>query len=274
MIKNSSASRLSVLLSAMQLDDWHYIDKLNISGNALIINQCDREGDERIEELNRTVRFISTKERGLSKSRNMAIREAESDICIFCDNDVKYAQNYEEKIVWEFDRMKEADIIVFFIERPERHKPIFKKHRRMGFLSTMKVFSPEVAFRRKKLLEAGIRLDEDFGAGAKYSMGEENIFLYDAMRSGLKIYYAPIKIASLTENESTWFKGYTKEFFINRGAGYFRMAGGFYHILVWQFALRKRKQYEADKMSFWKALKYMYMGADLYEREKNIPHRG
>ncbi len=273
MIKNSSASRLSVLLSAMQLDDWHYIDKLNISGNALIINQCDREGDDRTEETNRYVRFISTKERGLSKSRNMALREAESEICIFCDNDVKYGQNYEEKILWEFDRMKEADIIVFFIERPERHKPIFKHRRRMGVLSTMKVFSPELAFRREKVLEAGLCMDEDFGAGARYSMGEENIFLYDAMRAGLKIYYAPVKIASLIENESTWFKGYTKEFFMNRGAGYLRMAGRFYHILIWQFALRKKKQYAPDNMSFTDALRYMYRGADEYERSKNISHR-
>ncbi|MCR4743728.1 MAG: glycosyltransferase family 2 protein [Lachnospiraceae bacterium] len=273
MTKVSSASRLSVLLSAMQLDDWHYIDNLNISGNALVINQCDRDGDERIEDGDRKIRFISTRERGLSKSRNMALREAEGEICIFCDNDVKYRDNYEELILGEFRRMKDADIIVFFIERPERHSPIFKKRRRMGYLSTMKTFSPELAFRKSSLVKAGLKLDEDFGAGARYSMGEENIFLYDAIKAGLRIYYAPVKIASLIENESTWFKGYNERFFINRGAGYYRMAGFFSHILIWQFALRKKKEYSKDKMSLRDALRYMYKGAHEYEREKNLSGR-
>lgn len=256
-----NASRFEVLLSAMHLSDWHYIDKLNIKGRVTVINQCDSEG--RITDDNGRVKFISTKDRGLSKSRNMALREASGEICMFCDNDVCYVDDYADRIVGEFDKHPDADIIVFFIERPERKAPIFNSAQKMGWLSTMKIFSPEVAFRRAAVKEAGLWFDESFGAGAEYSMGEENIFLYDAMRAGLKIVYVPVRIAGLLDTESTWFKGYTKKFFINRGAGYYRMTNMFYHILIWQFALRKYKLYGSE-ISPIDAIKAMYEGAREY----------
>ena len=34
---------LDVLLSAMHLDNYHYIDSLNITGNCVVINQCNRK---------------------------------------------------------------------------------------------------------------------------------------------------------------------------------------------------------------------------------------
>lgn len=258
---NDNASRFEVLLSAMHLGDWHYIDNLNISGKALIINQADSEADEICDD--GRVRFITCSERGLSKSRNMALRNASGEICMLCDNDVCYIDDYAEKIVSEFDRHKDADIIVFFIERPERKKPIFDREKKMNYISTMKIFSPEVAFRLASVKKAGLEFDENFGAGAEYSMGEENIFLYDALRAGLRIIYVPIKIASLLDTESTWFKGYTKKFFINRGAGYYRMTNVFYHLLIWQFALRKIRLYGSE-ISFFEAVRAMYKGAKEY----------
>ena len=212
---------------------------------------------------NGRVRFICTKGRGLSKSRNMALKNASGEICMLCDNDVCYVDGYEEKIVSEFNKHKDADIIVFFIERPERKVPVFNRTKSMNWLSTMKIFSPEVAFRIESINRAKLCFDENFGAGARYSMGEENIFLYDALRAGLKIIYVPLKIASLLDTESTWFKGYNEDFFINRGAGYYRMTKPFFHLLIWQFAIRKYRLYGAD-ISFWKAIKSMYEGAAQY----------
>lgn len=99
--------RLEVLLSAMNLKDYHYIESLNITGNCVVINQCDQEGEE-IYEGGR-VRYVKTRERGLSKSRNMAIQKSRGDICILCDNDVEYVEDYEEKIIKAFEKHKEAD---------------------------------------------------------------------------------------------------------------------------------------------------------------------
>lgn len=249
--------RLQVLLSAMHLAGPEYIDTLQITTDAVVINQCDR--NERIvEERNgRSVLFLSTTERGLSKSRNMAIRESDADVCIFCDNDVVYEPDYEEQILGAFNRNQDADLLVFFIERPERHTPI-QEEGVMSYMNTMKVFSPEIAFRRNAL--RGLCMDERFGAGAEYAMGEENIFLFQAKQRGLTVKYVPVKIAHLTDTESTWFKGYTDKFFRDRGANYYMMSKKWYPLLIWQFALRKRNLYKNDN-TMKNALRRMFDGA-------------
>lgn len=257
---------VQVLLSAMHLADYKYIEKLNITGDVLVINQCDNNDRLRLEENGRIVDFLSTKDRGLSRSRNQAIREATGDICIFCDNDVVYITNYDKTIEDAFKRNADADIIVFFIERPERKAPIFDKSRALGYVGAMKIFSPEIAFRRKSILDNEMFMNENFGAGAKFMMGEENIFLFEAMGKGLKVVYEPIKIASLLDTQSTWFKGYNEQFFISRGAGYYAMSRKWHLLLIWQFAIRKYGLYKSD-MSMIKAVKAMLKGVKIYKQD-------
>ncbi len=260
--------RLTVLLSAMGLKDLSLLDTLHITGNAIVINQTDHEADETVPGENRTVRFISSTERGLSVSRNKALEaagEAGAEICIFCDNDCVYVPDYEKMIVGAFDRYPEADILIFFIRRPERTSPVFSRERRMGPLSTMKIFSPEIAFRLSSVTKAGLSMDPLFGAGARYSMGEENIFLFDALRSKLKLMYIPLEIAALRETGSTWFKGYNETFFKNRGAGYARMSPRLNGLLMLQFALRKRSLYSGSGISVKNALRWMKEGKKEYE---------
>ena len=194
-------SSLQVLLSAMHLENESYIDGLKITGDAVIINQCDKESESSIKRSeDQTVLYVETKERGLSRSRNMAIDKATSDICILCDNDVVYENDYKEKIMSAFEKYEDADIIVFYIKRKEKTVPNFYKEKRMGYLSVLKIFSPEIAFRRDSI--KNIRFNEEFGAGSgKYIMGEENIFLYDALKAKKKLYYVPVKIAELKEVE-------------------------------------------------------------------------
>lgn len=259
-----------VLLSAMHLDDYKYIDKLHIKGNAVVINQCDLDEGLKIssaeDELGREVRFISTTQRGLSKSRNMAIREAEADICIFCDNDVVYEDDYIEQICGEFEKNPTADIIVFFIKRPERGVPVFSHTRELGYDGAMRIFSPEIAFRRESLIKSGLLMNESFGAGARYAMGEENIFLFEAIGKGLNCLYCPTMIAQLMDTQSTWFKGYTDKFFMDRGANYYAMTRRWYWFLILQFAVRKLKLYSADNSVF-NAVRCMFDGAKEYRKE-------
>lgn len=260
---------LNVLLSAMHLDNENYIDTLNICSNAVIINQCDRSSSKDvmhrcIDGTEHDVTYIETTNRGLSNSRNMAIDNAKSDICILCDNDVEYVTGYERMIMSEFDKYKDADVIVFYIRRPERLQPNYNKPRKMGYLSVLKIFSPEIAFRKSSI--EGIRFNELFGAGAKYNMGEENLFLYECLKKHKKIMYVPVHIATLRDEESTWFKGYDKQFFIARGANYEAMSSVFSHLLIWQFALRKRALYLRD-ISMLSAVKAMYEGRRKYKED-------
>ncbi len=259
-------SKINVLLSAMFLENENYIDELKICSDTVIINQCDRETEKVLNrrafcDNSQNVTYIETKDRGLSKSRNLAIENAKEDICILCDNDVVYVEGYEKIITDAYNKYSDADLIVFFIKRPERNAPIFDGVKRMNYLSVLKIFSPEISFKKSSIKD--IRFNTDFGAGSgKYIMGEENLFLYDALKRGLKIYYVPEKIAELKEVESTWFSSYDEKFFVSRGANYAAMSKLFSHILIWQFALRKRKLYAGMKLK--DAIKYMYIGRKEY----------
>ena len=260
-------NKLEVLLSILNMDDINYIDSLKITGNAVVINQCDDNGRENITRRSvrgsdQAVKYVKTTERGLSKSRNLAISESSADICILCDNDVVYEDNYEELILNEFEKHKDADIIVFYIKRKEKPVPNYDSERKMNYLSVLKIFSPEIAFRRESIKD--IKFNEDFGAGSgKYIMGEENVFLYDALKKKKKIYYVPVKIAELKEVESTWFSEYDEKFFISRGANYAAMSRIGSHLLILQFALRKISLYK-DKMTMIQTIKAMYKGRREY----------
>lgn len=253
-----------VLLSAMHLRDESYIDTLGIHTDCVVVNQCDRQSRKKaVHDTPKgsvNVSYIETVERGLSKSRNMAIAAATADVCILCDNDVEYVDDYDEIISGAFEKY-DADVIVFFIKRPERQKPVFDRVKKMGYLSVLKIFSPEVAFRRSSI--EGISFNELFGAGARFFLGEENLFLYECLKRGKKVLYVPEMIAQVRDEESTWFKGYDRDFFISRGANYAAMTRAFSSVLILQFALRKRHLY-LQTLSMKDAIAAMYEGRRQY----------
>lgn len=258
--------KFQVLLSAMFLENESYVDSLHITSDAVVINQCDRASEKKCRRessigTEQEITYIETRERGLSKSRNMAIAQSDADVCILCDNDVEYVEDYEQLICNAFESRPDADIIVFYIKRKEKPEPNFPKEKRMGYYSVLKIFSPEIAFRRNSVLDTPF--NEWFGAGAHYILGEENIFLYDCLRKKKRIYYLPIQIASLREEESTWFKGYDEKFFVSRGANYCAMSRTGSLFLILQFAFRKRVLYQGE-LTMKKALCYMLKGRREY----------
>jgi len=253
-----------VLLSAMHLKSWRYINSLNITGDCVVINQCDCDDREEISDYGRRIKFISSKQRGLSRSRNMAIENSEADVCIICDNDVEYIADYEKIILSKFSEYPYADIIVFFIKRDENSKPYANSDCKLSHKLALKVFSPEIAFRRKSLNSNNIRFKEEFGAGSRYMMGEENIFLYECLRKKLKVIYTPTLIANLRYEESTWkTAGINEKYFKDRGASFYAMSPILSVILNIQFAIRKRRIYD---MPMLEAFRYMQMGRKEYKR--------
>ena len=64
-----------------------------------------------------------------------------------------------------------------------------------------------------------------FGGGARYSNGEDSLFLRDCLRQGLKIMASPEVVGEEKERESTWFHGYNDKFFKDRGVLYHFLYG-------------------------------------------------
>ena len=208
--------KLDILMSCMHQTDASLITKSQITGNAVVINQCDREDAQEFTTQTGRVRFLSTTQRGLTKSRNMAIANSDADVCLLCDDDEIFVPNYEKKILKTYQELPQADVIVFrMVNYP---CSLGGQVRQMKFPHTMHVASWQISFRRKSLLRTGVRFDELLGAGTGNGAEEELKFLVDCQKAGLQIWYAPVDIASVAQEESTWFAGYDEKFFYNRGA--------------------------------------------------------
>lgn len=257
----TSSKRVQLLVSTMKRKDISWFDKLNSSSDAIIINQCGRKGKTKITHGSNNILWIDSDDIGLSKSRNMALDNATGEYLIIADDDLEYIDGYEKIIVESFEKNPNMDIIVFQVEGIEQvFKNYSKKGKKISFLGSLHVSSVEIVMRKNSIKKANIRFAEEFGSGAKYRMGEENIFLFDCLKSGLKIYYEPKVIAKLHLNESTWFSGYNKKYFLDRGAVSRKLYGdiiGLFMILA--FSVKNYKKYR-NEMSVLNGLKYMIFG--------------
>lgn len=249
---------LEVLVSCMYELDETIIGRSRITSDVLLINQCDCENTLEYKVGNQRIRRIDTKQRGLSHSRNMAIEHAENNLCLLCDDDELFEPDYENTIINAFQQLKNADIIVFLLA----NQPCSLKRNvhKLNYLECLRVCSWQIAFRRKSILESGVRFNPLIGAGSGNGCGEENKFLMDCYKEGLKIYYFPKNIASVLQVNSTWFRGFDKTFFYQRGIVTRYMLGlplsvayAFYYAFV------KRNLY-GQQISMYCALKEMLYG--------------
>ena len=257
---------LEVLVSTMNLEDnKKLVESLNIKGKSLVINQCKQEN--KLEDItkgqNRLLNFL---ERGLSRSRNRALENAKADICVIADDDMVYDDEYEKNILEAHEKYPEADIIAFYvIDEDGTPRKKVRKEGKINLLTSLKLASVQLTFKRKRIIDSNVKFDEQFGAGAKLYMGEENIFLANCLKKKLKIYYVPKKIAMLKKCDSTWFEGYTDKFFEVKGTVFYKISKMFYPILILQFVLRKKKLYGKDNTPI-NALKCMFRGVKKYKK--------
>lgn len=262
---------LEMLISTMNQSNYDLLKRMNIKNKAIIINQITNTKLNPPQQLeNSLLKFINVYDKGLSKSRNHALSHADSDIVVLCDDDLYYYDNFANTVLTAYENNKEADIIIFCYDTVGRHNKRFSKiAKRIGYLGTMKVSSVQITFKLKSIRERGIRFNELFGTGSSnYQSGEENIFLFECLKKGLKVYFEPISILFIDDSdESTWFKGYNDKVLFDKGAVFTAMSSIWCHLLIWQFAIRKYKLYR-EKLSFSKAIKCMYQGQKHYM--KNI----
>lgn len=236
---------LEVLVSCMNQDDTAIISQSRITSDVLVINQCDRTEIQQWNYGDQTIRMISTTERGLSRSRNMAIRHAAGDICLLCDNDENFYHNYEQIILAAFQRLIDADIILFDFDNLEHG---FKgKERRLKYFELMHAISCQIAFRKDSLKAVNVYFHPYMGAGTGNGAQEENKFLMDCYKMGLKIYFVPIKIGRIIESDSTWFNGFDENFFYQRGGATRQLLGLPLSILyAAYYTIRKRNMYKHE----------------------------
>ena len=250
--------KLEVLMSCMHQTDLSLVKESRISGDVLIINQADIDSVTKEQRGSQKIRMITTTERGLSRSRNMALQNSLGDICLICDDDEEFVDGYEEIILETFRNTPDADVIAFNIKNKVTR--LSDKLQRIGYLSCLKITSYQIAFRKEAILDKGIQFDPFMGAGSGNGGGEENKFLWDCLRSGLKIYFSPTAIAAVLEKSSTWFFGFDKQFFYQRGAATRYMMGGLPSIFYGIYYLLRKHALYKETISMMQAAQELFRG--------------
>ena len=143
------------------------------------------------------VREIRLDSRGVTRSRNEAIRQATGEVLVFGEENVEWIRDGLDEVVELF---ADNPRLAVFLGRAEdetgelrKRYPAFREPATV--LNSARVGTIELAVRPAALIKAGVLFDENFGAGTENFLGDEYILVADANRAGLKCEYFPVTIS-------------------------------------------------------------------------------
>lgn len=151
------------------------------------------------------VRLATT---GLSRSRNAGLAAARGDILLVADDDVIHPPGAFEGIRRAFAADPGLALFVGTSLDPDgrpRKRPLAAR-RRLTRLNAGRASSHEIAVRLAPVRALGLAFDEGFGlgAGTAATLGEEYVFLADALAAGLRGVHDPLAV-SVHPHESSGF---------------------------------------------------------------------
>lgn len=135
------------------------------------------------------IKYIESEYKGLSVSRNIAMKNVNGEIVIFSDDDAWY---FEDSLNIVKNEINEKDIICLEIMDPiikEKYKNYRNHKSNVGKIQILKKSSIEICVNLNRVDKEKIVFDENFGLGSKNKSGEENIFLYNMLKLGKNIEY-------------------------------------------------------------------------------------
>ncbi|MDF4793495.1 glycosyltransferase [Vibrio parahaemolyticus] len=169
-------------------DDFYY----------LIIHQVDAELSSKYLDAfnfkfsrNDKVRYIQCiDEKGLSKSRNVALENAVGDYLWIMDDDVEIFKNSYQLISQMISREK-LDTSVWVLNYTTKSEDVSAYNLKNVKKSNLSLWDSFHVCSINMLMKAsdikGIRFDEKFGLGSAYPSGEEYIYISDVIKGKLKV---------------------------------------------------------------------------------------
>jgi len=260
--------RVQVLVAAMDQEDHSLLKKMNIQSDAIVGNQCDKNSIESFDYDGHKIKYLNLSERGVGLNRNNALMRADADIVLFADQDMRYVDNYSQIVIDEFKKRPNADMLLFNVHSLNLERPTIKitKNKKVYFFDCLKYGAVNFAVKLNKVKTNNIYFSLLFGGGAKYSSGEDSLFIYDFIKKGNNVYASTKILGYVEQSTSTWFNGYNKKYFTDKGAFFYSISNRFCILLCLQFLIR---HYNTKwEVSFFEAFKYMKKSIKEIKNEK------
>ncbi len=258
---------LEYLVSAVNQEET-LPEKMHLDADAIVINQGRDYAFREYESGGHWIRFFSMPEKGVGLSRNTALQRAEGDIILFADEDIVYAEGAAEKVLRAFSEHPEADMLLFNVEVTEERRTYrIDSFRRVHRYNCGRYPAYSFALRLRKARECNLSYHLWFGGGARFSNGEDSLFINDSLKAGFKVYAVPVTIGEEIPRPSTWFHGYNEKFFYDRGVLYHYLYGRLAPVMGLRFLLRGRDKMFGE-LSFAEAKRQMKLGYRLGKEAK------
>lgn len=207
-----SAFETEILLSTYEDRVWDVLERVKkwaSVSHVLIVHQTQdsrliHSVSQQVSKIS-NVRYIAQGEHGVTKSRNLALENAQANILLFCDDDVELLDDFQNILVESFNLNPQVSAITFSVKdlgsegltKNFSDQPFF--HNR---LSILKVGTIEVAVRRTSLFRSNAKFPEDLGAGALLPVCDEPVFLSRLLAANQSVKYIPISIVAHKKESS------------------------------------------------------------------------
>jgi hypothetical protein len=141
--------------------------------------------------------LIHLKSRGVAKSRNAALRNASGKYLLFGDDDVTFNEVGIQEIIHYFETHPDCAIVMAQAsdETGILRKNYPKRGLKLTHFNSAKAATYEMMVRVDAIRDKGVKFDENFGAGVENYLGDEYIFITDALKQGLRGVFLPVTIA-------------------------------------------------------------------------------
>lgn len=197
------------------IDGVGYVISWQITGD-MTIADCPRELLMRPD-----VKVSTMRGRGLSRNRNNAIVHASADVCLICDDDCRYTPRQLHAVAARFEADPTLDLATFMMAaNVPIHKAYPKEATVLGRKMPKRYYpsSFEIAFRTSSI-DGKVKFNEEFGLGsATLWCGEEELFVHDAVRAGLKCVFFPTVIVTTCKPTTSTTRSSMPQVLMGRGA--------------------------------------------------------
>ena len=213
--------QIEVLLATVNQKNYQFINDMNVQTDIIIANQANTYNQMFVNDKNRSIKMITTSERGVGRNRNIALSYSTGEYCALADDDMTYNVGYESEIIHAFKKIPQADILIFNckeIGKYSNQSYEIKKIRRVHIWNFCRYGTVRIVFKRESWKKNPIFFSELYGGGATYGAGEDTLFLRECLKKGLKVYAYPYYIATINQDSSSWFEGYNEKYFYDKGA--------------------------------------------------------
>ncbi|MBQ8525172.1 MAG: glycosyltransferase family 2 protein [Clostridia bacterium] len=262
-------SKIEVLCATMHQTDFSLIKKMNISTDVVFANQADKYEYSSVDFDGNHAKMITTNTIGVGVNRNIALIHAsdDTDIALIADDDMIYNDNYVKIISEAFQKLPDADAIIFNIKTigAQTNRRTLRKISRIHSYNCLNYGAARLAVKLKRIKQENMFFHRSFGGGTEFSSGEDSLFIWDMIKRKFKIYAYPATIATVDQSSSTWFKGYTKKYIFDKGALFYCLSKHYYFLLNFQCLVRHKCMYKDSGLTFIQAFKLMINGVEYFK---------